>query len=106
MQVGKRIRESQGWIIAKMKIKEKKRKKNVAKREVYSRKGVEGIFSTKKNGQKIKIYCAKREKIISTGKGMTRRRREDIHCKVREKEGLEDGKGGGEDERIFAKGKG
>jgi hypothetical protein len=46
------------------------------------------------------------EKIISTGKGMKGRGREDIHCKVREKGGLEDGKAGGEDERIFAKGKG
>ncbi len=38
------------------------KEKNVAKREVYSKKGVEGIFSTKKNGQKIKIYCVQRER--------------------------------------------
>jgi hypothetical protein len=37
---------------------------------------------------------------------MRGRRKEELHCKAREKGGLEDGKAGGEeDERIFAKGK-
>jgi hypothetical protein len=71
-----------------MKIKKKKRKKYGEKGGLQEQ-GVEGIFSKKKKGQKIKIYCDKRERIISTGKGMRGRRREDLRVKskVREKGG-------------------